>query len=89
MPNVGNYVGFTTDGTGTTIDAMGVWNTIDDTRYQRNDKWDPIVTNIRASGGQVVEDTDSSRVWHVFALPESRSSLTCTIYIHHYQQCGI
>ena len=69
MPkNVGNYVGFTTDGTGTTIDAKGVWNTIDAIRYQRNDKW-PIVTNVRASGGEVVEDTDSSRVWHVFALP--------------------
>ena len=50
MPkNVGNYVGFTTDGTGTTIDAKGVWNTIDAIRYQRNDKW-PIVTNIGASG---------------------------------------
>ena len=73
--NVGNYIGFTTDGTGAEqVRLSGVWSVFDQIRYKRKDLWPIRTTNpLTATGGN---QTPSSGIapgngyrYHIFTSP--------------------
>lgn len=57
--NVGNYIGFTTDGvTGSDIPLNGIWSIFDHSRYKRNGKWPIAPSGVTATGTYVQNATE-------------------------------
>lgn len=72
MPkNVGNYVGFTTDGYGNTSGRLpGLWSVFDVARYARKSLW-PVPAQLSGTGGNVADGLapGNGYVYHTYTSP--------------------
>ena len=69
MPkNIGNFVGFSTDGwTQLAVSLPGIWNLFDQARNKRVNRW-PGKTDLAATGGTFLEPGNGFK-YHVFVSP--------------------
>ncbi len=73
--NVGNYIGFTTDGTSSgQVRLSGVWSVFDQIRYKRKDLWPIKTANVfTATGGNQTPSSGltpgNGYTYHIFTSP--------------------